>query len=100
MQLIDIMQIINNTDQLEWEKEAYQQALDDVLDIESYYGNLHIFGNAEQKAFYAKKYQEAYEWYCKYGDHSYPEEWEKAGFTKEEWDSMKTDCIGDMIGDE
>lgn len=97
MQLIDIIKILDNTEQLGWEKEAYQQALNDELDIEMYfYKNLHVFGNAEQKAFYAKKWQETYEKYCDY-DPGYPEKWEKAGYTKEEWEEMGRVHAGDIL---
>ncbi|MDY0277315.1 MAG: hypothetical protein RBQ97_04455 [Acholeplasma sp.] len=59
--MITFEEILDNTSQLDYEKEAYQQALNDDLDIETYFCRmLYVFGNKEQKAFYAEKWQEAY----------------------------------------
>lgn len=65
MQIITFEEIFGNTDQLEWEKEAYQEALNDDLDIEAHpCMHFHVFGNEEQKAFYTAKWKESYEKYC------------------------------------
>lgn len=59
--IITFEQIFDNTLQLDYEKKAYQEALNDELDIETFHCmNFYVFGNEEQKAFYAKKWQEAY----------------------------------------
>lgn len=63
--IITFEQIFEKSEQLEWEKKAYQEALNDDLDIETYYyRNLYIYGNQEQKAFYAEKWQETFYKFC------------------------------------
>ncbi|WP_424353519.1 hypothetical protein [Methanosarcina mazei] len=67
--IITFEQILDNTTMLDYEKEAYQQALNDDLDIEThYYNRFHVFGNEEQRAFYAKKWKEAYQDYDDIGE--------------------------------